>query len=503
MMAPGDNLKRKPIRAGRLHRCWLSFSLKKKIHFITGTVTAVVLLSVTASLLVSGFGMMEFGSILKTTSGSLEFWSAMEAESRIFANYMRDSSVENEAAYAAACERTQKALKELPFDYGRMGPERYAKTWSIRNSYEAYAKDRDQLAGGAVKKEYSVEQLYRVYDMQEYIKTYAGMLEQMNAESGNQTYQSRLPYFLVVPALVVLLGGISAAVMIWMQRSMSRDFIRPVLEMAEDSRRIAANDFSSPDLMADREDEIGELIRAFCKMKKATQGYIVTLKEKHAMERQLDDVRLQMLKNQINPHFLFNTLNMIASMAEIEEARTTEKMITAMSSLFRYNLKSTDSVMPLERELKIVKDYLFLQQMRFGSRLHFHTDCKPETLGVLVPSFALQPLVENAIVHGITGKETGGTIYIRSWFVGKRLWISVADTGMGMEEEELRTVYGDLKRGGGKKVGVGVGNIYHRIRTMYEDGEMHLYSKKGCGTVVQLAFTEGGSDHVSDIGSGG
>ena len=83
------------------------------------------------------------------------------------------------------------------------------------------------------------------------------------------------------------------------------------------------------------------------------------------MEKQLDEVRLQVFEKPDNPHFLFNTLNMIASTAQIEDADTTEKMIHALSRLFRYNLKSTDSVMPLERELKVVQDYMYLQQMRF------------------------------------------------------------------------------------------------------------------------------------------
>ena len=150
------------------------------------------------------------------------------------------------------------------------------------------------------------------------------------------------------------------------------------------------------------------------------------------MEKQLDEVRLQMLKNQINPHFLFNTLNMIASTAQIEDAAATEKMIHALSRLFRYNLKSTDSVMPLERELKVVQDYMYLQQMRFGQRIRYDTDCNQDTLEVLVPSFALQPLVENAIIHGISPKGQGGRIHVRSWMEGRRIWISVADTGLSL-----------------------------------------------------------------------
>ena len=187
--------------------------------------------------------------------------------------------------------------------------------------------------------------------------------------------------------------------------------------------------------------------------------------------------------------FLFNTLNMIASTAQIEDAAATEKMITALSRLFRYNLKSAGAVMPLERELKIIQDYMYLQKMRFGQRVRYDTDCAPKTLEVLVPSFVLQPLVENSIKHGLSKDSKGGRIFIRTWMHNGRLWISVADTGAGMEEDRLKQIRAALNDGTENEIGIGVGNIYRRVRGMYEDGEMHIYSHKGCGTAVQLAFT--------------
>ena len=224
-------------------------------------------------------------------------------------------------------------------------------------------------------------------------------------------------------------------------------------------------------------------------MKQATRGYIEALKEKNETERQLEAVRLQLLKNQINPHFLFNTLNMIAGTAQIEDAAATEKMIQALSRLFRYNLKSTASVMPLERELKVVQDYMYLQQMRFGKRVQYETGCDPETMEILVPSFMLQPLVENAVKHGISARSKGGRIVVRTWKQGQRLWISVADTGEGIDEDKLEKIKRALKEGDGSGVGIGLGNIARRLKAMYEDGEVRIESRKGWATVVQLAFT--------------
>ena len=388
-----------------------------------------------------------------------------------------------------SCARTRTALKSLPFDYEEIGAERYGATWSILNMYENYAKTRDAFLELEEDAPDYLDRLYTVYRVQGYLETHAGRLEQMTVESGNERYEMQRPLFIIVPVVSILWGAAALLMVRWLNRSVQRSIVRPMVELAEDSRRIGENDFTGPDTHAEGEDEIASLVRAFCTMKASTRGYIEALTEKHKMEKQLDEVRLQMLKNQINPHFLFNTLNMIASTAQIEDAAATEKMINALSRLFRYNLKSTDSVMPLGRELKVVQDYMYLQQMRFGQRIRYDTDCSPDTLEVLVPSFALQPLVENAIIHGISPKGQGGRIHVRSWMRGARLWISVADTGRGMALERLEEIRMALEQGDEKATGVGVGNIYRRVHGMYQDGEVFIYSSEGRGTVVQMAFT--------------
>ena len=95
-------------------------------------------------------------------------------------------------------------------------------------------------------------------------------------------------------------------------------------------------------------------------------------------EKRLEMIKLELLKSQINPHFLFNTLNVISGMAKLEEAETTEKMFLALSSLFRYNLKTPEQSVPLAKELKVVADYMYLQQMRFGERIRYELNCKVE-----------------------------------------------------------------------------------------------------------------------------
>ena len=464
-------------------------SLEKKVKRIAVCAGAVVFFSIGVNLAVSWFGLGSFGSILEQNAGSLAFWSAMEEERLAFARYVGTALPEERERFEQSRMETRRRLEELPVDYRETGSERYARTWSIRNMYENYETELEVLEETDREDPEYVNRLYRIYRVQNYLKDKAGQLEQMTMEDGSERYEKHRFLFSVFPAASIL-WGIAA---LWMVKrlngSVRRNIVEPVVMLAGQADRIRKNDFSGPELTAEGEDYISRLIRSFNKMKQATRGYIEALKEKNETERQLEAVRLQLLKNQINPHFLFNTLNMIAGTAQIEDAAATEKMIQALSRLFRYNLKSTASVMPLERELKVVQDYMYLQQMRFGKRVQYETGCDPETMEILVPSFMLQPLVENAVKHGISARSKGGRIVVRTWKQGQRLWISVADTGEGIDEDKLEKIKRALKEGDGSGVGIGLGNIARRLKAMYEDGEVRIESRKGCATVVQLAFT--------------
>jgi two-component system LytT family sensor kinase len=488
-------------RLGRkLHGIWMSCSLERKVRWITISTAAVVILSITAVMLIAGYGMKGFGDLLMGNSRSLAFWSAMDAESSSFQYYAGDRSPENREKYELSCARTRSALKSLPFDYDVIGPERYARTWNIKNGYEGYQTFRDQVLHMDQSDEGFVEQLYRVYGMQGYLQTYARRLMQSTLKEGKRSYQEKVPLLYDLPYMIMACSVLMIITVICLTKLLSNTLIAPMVKLAHSSREIARNDFGGEDLVVENRDEMGELVQAFNKMKHATEGYINTLKEKNEMaerlhkeeveriemEKRLDAARLELLKSQINPHFLFNTLNMISCMAKLEEAQTTERMISSLGNLFRYNLKTSEQIVPLERELKVVQDYMYIQQMRFGSRISHDLRVEVDGGETMIPAFTLQPLVENAIIHGIARKEEGGRIFLRIWKRKDKIVISLADTGVGMEEEALKRLMDALKGHRTARVGIGLGNIYQRIKSMYEDGDLRIYSKAGKGTVVQI-----------------
>lgn len=483
-----------------LRNIWLTISIKKKIGIFAAMVILIMALSATFSICIMNFSLGGFNTILNDNSRCHDFQEALDLEIESFADYIRDATPDTRDQYVLSCVRTERCLRSLPFDYARIGTERYARTWSILNGYETYQAYRDELAETQVRESDFVERLYRVYKMQEYLQTYARRLVQVTLKEGNDSYQEKVPVFYNMPYLILAISAVFMGFVMFLTKILSNALVSPAVLLAQCARKIAKNDFTGEDPSVENRDEMGELVRAFNKMKRSTKGYIDTLKENHRMsellhreeiervemEKQLSGVRLELLKSQINPHFLFNTLNMIACMAKLEEAVTTERMISSMGSLFRYNLKTSEQIVTLARELKVVQDYMYIQQMRFGSRILYSCDLKVDAEQAMIPAFTLQPVVENAMVHGLSKKEQGGRVHVRIWEQGNRLVISVADTGLGMSEERLAEVTEAMKERRTSRIGIGLGNIYKRIHMMYKQGEFRIASIEGRGTVIQM-----------------
>ena len=321
-----------------------------------------------------------------------------------------------------------------------MNEEQYIVIQSIHNTYDSYDTIyRSITESNLSEKEYR-NAIDNCYKAQNYLEDYVKKYESITVSLGNEQYNGQKKLFYIIPVICIIIAFVVIVLFIWIRLFMSRSIVKPILMLSDEARRISMNDYSGDDIIIKGDDEISLLIKEFTEMKHSTKNYIVTLKEKHKVEQQLEHMRFEMLKNQINPHFLFNTLNLIAGTAEIEDAVTTEKMINTLSRLFRYNLKTQTSIMPLEQEVKIMDDYMYLQQMRFGQRIKYMCDVDKECMDELVPAFVLQPLIENAIIHGLSSSSKGGLIYVRCFKKEDKMWLSVADTGIGIERDKLKNI---------------------------------------------------------------
>ena len=489
----------------KLKRTWYAMTMKNKITVFIGAVFMTMALSLLLNVWVAKFSMVDFRGILEENAKSSELVQALEAESDIFSEYVKSPDEEKKHQLNDAKNRTKAAVDELTYDYHAVGELRYAQTWSIRNAYAVYVEKRDRLLASGGESENYIRELYEVYEMQMYLQKYAGNLMSMTIEAGNETYKAKLPDLVSVPVSAMVLAMVLFWGILATARMMHRAIVVPVMKLADTSKRIAANDFFVEDVKVENKDELGDLVRAFNKMKFATGEYIVALEEKRktldllhqeemerlAIERELENMKFDLLKNQINPHFLFNTLNVIAGMANLEDATTSEKMIRALSDLFRYNLKTKEAEVPLSQEIKVMEDYVYLQQMRFGKRVSYDIHCSVDKERTMVPVFTFQPIVENAIIHGICKKEEGGTIRIRIGENEDDILITIGDTGVGMEEAMLEKLRSQLERNEDYP-GIGLGNVFRRVKSMYQDGKVEIYSREMVGTVIKLALPKKG-----------
>ncbi len=199
-------------------------------------------------------------------------------------------------------------------------------------------------------------------------------------------------------------------------------------------------------------------------------------------ERLLLHARMEALQNQINPHFLFNTLNSVSSLVRFDPD-TARELIIKLATILRRLLSSTDAFVPLREEFEFIDNYLDIEVVRFGQdKLHVVKELDPASLDVMIPAMLLQPLVENSIKHGLSSKIDGGSITLRSRISDTKVIVEVEDDGIGMGAAQL------LERPSGLGgTGIGMANVAERLKVLYGDtARMTIDSREGKGTLVRL-----------------
>ena len=363
---------------------------------------------------------------------------------------------------------TNAWLWRIESDLGTVSEEQYLLYNAVSTTYDSYTALVDQLEEAvAAGQDTKAAQLYynKIVPCGGYLRQYTQQLlnTAITDAQGSYTTVSALSDRVkwaqtVVVALCLALGCVMAFSVLTL--------LTPVQQMIGASREVTRGEFDSPDLPAPRQPEMAQLTEAFNHMKHSMAEQVTTLREKNEMERELhrqktealelqnrmERSRLQQLRSQIDPHFLFNTLNVILQTAGQEKAYRTQALITALSHLLRYSLMSNDEQVPLAREVRIVDEYYSIYHVRFGDRVKmvWRISDSLDLTETMVPSFILQPIVENAFKHGISPKEEGGVVRIRINPLRDKglLYISVCDNGVGIQPEQLAQLKAALEEAG-------------------------------------------------------
>lgn len=261
--------------------------------------------------------------------------------------------------------------------------------------------------------------------------------------------------------------------------------------------------------------EISILCDAFTDMAQSINGYVQSIKQnselKHKLlEQENENLRiselliqteLKALQSQVNPHFFFNMLSMVSKMAYIEKAYRTSEMMETVADLMRYSLDNSTKTSNLFNEMECLENYVTIQKQRFGHRLSFELSIAQHMPNIHMPGMILQPLVENAIVHGVANMTEGARIYIKTYCTQNNVYLEISDNGVGMEQTVLDAFLEGKELPGEysskKGTGIGLQNVLKRLEMFFDNRHNVLIkSDPDCGMaiIITLPFMNGRGD---------
>ena len=317
--------------------------------------------------------------------------------------------------------------------------------------------------------------------IKEYLNGYISSLNNIQFQGNSNNYlllQNSLYYMEVVGTIMFFVVVLCDTIMVVM---MTRRLTKPLKILSGRAKEVTAGDLSVDIPVFRTGDEVESLSKAFDKMMGSIREYVeaqrISMEKENEMRENelktqtlLKDAQLKYLQSQINPHFLFNTLNAGMQLAMIEDADKTALFIENMAEFFRYNLSRINEDATLADEIRLVDHYIYILNVRFAGDIHYKKEIEPGLENVLVPSMILQPLVENAVQYGIRGVEWEGWVTLRTWQEAGTVYIEVADNGRGMSQELIeRVLRGEnvKNRKNSKSNGIGVYNVLERLQMYY------------------------------------
>jgi len=256
------------------------------------------------------------------------------------------------------------------------------------------------------------------------------------------------------------------------------DWVQDFLALPVVDETTVLNAMNLLNVMASHIVELCERHLIESKLLHRTMELVKAQRDKEMLERNLKMAQLKALQNQLNPHFMFNTLNIMSRMAMFEGAPQTQELTIQFADYLRYILRrqSRDELVPLSSELECLKQYLAIQKVRFSDRFSYVLDIEPEALSCKIPFLILQPIVENAVVHGIEPSLRPGVVILSGRISEGKLEISVEDNGVGCLPEEI-------------KEGLGISHVKERLKLHYgDDASFNIWSKPSVGTKVNICI---------------
>lgn len=423
--------------------------------------------------------------------------------------YLTTASSENLLNYYYYSNKLKEVTRKIPtsreYDYEKL----YLK--DIGYMLEELMAESDkaiQAKRGRISSRY-VSHFKRSDEISNYIRLYNSKLLDSKLKSGSEKYESIsknmrfISYFNIIVIMATIFVNICIAVV------STYRLTKPIAQLSHSAEKIAKGDFDIELTQTHTGDETDILASAFIKMVKSIRAYIDELKEHAEIEKKLKEqevhnlkmksllkeAELKFLQSQINPHFLFNTLNAASQLAMIEGADRSSEFMENIAQLFRYNLKNIEELVPLRDEIEYVKNYMQVLKIRFGSRITFFNDIDEEALDTRIPRITIQPIVENAFIHGLQDLERSGEIHLNVKSIEGSILIEVIDNGKGMDSECIQSILNSVEKDPKAQkhvTGIGINNVIERLQILFNipdsNGIIAIESEIDKGTKVTLTI---------------
>ncbi|MDO4273498.1 MAG: sensor histidine kinase [Eubacteriales bacterium] len=302
----------------------------------------------------------------------------------------------------------------------------------------------------------------------------------------NGSTQAQSIYMITAVVLVIIALLLSSFI--------ARNITLPIQRLGASMAKVQEGDFSEVDVEVSSKNEIGSLTRSFNVMTHRIQDLMDQNVHEQEQKRKSE---LKALQSQINPHFLYNTLDSIIWMAEGKKNEEVVLMTASLARLLRQSISNEDEVVPIYQEVEYARSYLTIQKMRYKDKLEFQIDVEPSIKHIMIIKLVLQPIIENAIYHGLKYKESKGLLILRGYEEGRNVVLQIIDNGVGMDEETVEHIFQRHKVNYHSN-GVGVYNVQKRLQLYYgSDYGIAYSSEKGKGTTVTITIPkeQEGYDH--------
>ena len=425
-------------------------SLRWRIMVCIGIAILMLSASLLTTLRLSLYSMNNLGDSYKSNSELTHFSQAVTTTERAMEDYVNYRTFESIDAYYNSRTKVEdyyEHFQEFPSKN-----EVAHKEYIVHQLTEAFLYYSNLAISARRANNEDEIQLNYSYAMDSYNYLISQVLELNNLrlQQNADRYDANQSKIVISNTLgVIFFLGFSIMIFFVLYFTIT-SIMEPLVEISEVAHKVARRNFAVPLFNRESNDEIGNICKAFDRMIISIREYIDTIWEKARTEAELKekeiemqalytDAQLRALQNQINPHFLFKTLNTGAQLAMMENADKTCYFIEQVADFFRYNIQQQSRTVSIDEELALVDNFVYIMKVRFGNRLEFIKKIPDGTFPQQIPSMTLQPLVENCIKHGL--KNTKGIISLEVSIEDKNIVISISDNGEGMPQRTRDAVF--------------------------------------------------------------